>query len=124
MNNQHRTHVAPPSPSPGVWFGVVIGLIGGLALGAFGFGGRPTSASSMDVSVNLGELAGITTDGGTEDVLIVIDQRAEQLMVYHVRAQTELQFLQRYSVRELFQNARLQFGRPSSPAPVPAPGGR
>ena len=127
MNNQHLTssdtgrHASRPSIGAGLVAGVLIGVCGMLAL-------RPAPANAtlnmMDVGTS-GDITALTTDGGSDDVLMLIDQRAEQLLVYHVRAQNDLQFVQRYALRELFTNGRLQFGsKPVSPAPATTPSGR
>ena len=111
------------SARTGVWLGIGMGLALGV-LASVLLRPAPVQAGLLEVSSS-GDVVALTTDGGAGDVLMVIDQRSEQVMVYHVRNQTDLQFLQRYSLRELFTSAKLQFGsRPNSPAPAPAPGGR
>lgn len=113
--------VRQPSIGAGLLVGVLLGALGVMAL-------RPSPASATLSTTDLGtsgDITALTTDGGSDDVLLLIDQRAEQLMVYHVRAQNDLQFVQRYALRELFTNARLQFGsKPVAPAPATSPGGR
>ena len=128
MNQPVSTPAATPTQSPSatrssVWLGLGIGLALGVLASTL-LRPAPVQAGMLEVSSS-GDVVALTTDGGTGDVLMLIDQRSEQVMVYHVRSQTDLQFLQRYSLRELFTSAKLQFGsRPNSPAPAPTPGGR
>lgn len=107
----------------GVWLGLAVGVAVGV-LGSVLLRPVPAQAGMLEVSSS-GDVVALTTDGGAGDVLMVIDQRSEQVMVYHVRNQSDLQFLQRYSLRELFTSGKLQFGaRPNSPVPASPPGGR
>ncbi len=119
MNQPNSTSAA----KAGVWLGLGVGLALGV-LASILLRPSPAQASTLEVSSS-GDVVALTTDGGAGDVLMVIDQRSEQVMVYHVRNQSDLQFVQRYSLRELFTSAKLQFGsRPNAPAPAAAPGGR
>jgi len=127
--NQPTSHSATqPSQSQsaaraGVWLGLGVGLAIGVLASTL-LRPAPAQAGMLEVSSS-GDVVALTTDGGAGDVLMVIDQRSEQVMVYHVRNQSDLQFLQRYSLRELFTGGKLQFGsRPNSPAPAATPGGR
>ena len=54
-----------------------------------------------------GEFTMLTTDSGTEEVLVVLDNRSEQLLVYHIRAQKTLELMQNVSVSKMFESARL-----------------
>lgn len=53
-----------------------------------------------------GEIVALTADSGSEDALLVLDNRAERLMVYK-QTQTGLQLFASESVRDLFVRARL-----------------
>lgn len=64
-----------------------------------------------DVASQAGEFAALTTDAGSDDLLIVLDQRAEALLVYHVKNQTSLEFRGREDLRDLFIQARRAAGR-------------
>lgn len=59
---------------------------------------------------HVGEYAVLTTDGGNEEVLLVLDQRAEELYVYRVENQSVVELLARESLPELFAAARLGLG--------------
>ncbi len=123
--NSNRPGSARPAGRPSIGAGLLVGVLIGIS-GMLAFRPAPANATlnMMDVGTS-GDITALTTDGGSDDVLMLIDQRAEQLLVYHVRAQNDLQFVQRYALRELFTNGRLQFGsKPVSPAPASTPGGR
>ena len=51
-------------------------------------------------------LVTMTANGGNEDLLIVLDNRSEQLSVYRVLNQSSLQMLQRVDLPTLFEAAR------------------
>ncbi|MBK7403179.1 MAG: hypothetical protein IPJ41_00755 [Phycisphaerales bacterium] len=51
-------------------------------------------------------LVTMTAKGGNEDVLLVIDNRSEQLMVYKVNQQNAVDLLQRVELPKLFEAAR------------------
>jgi hypothetical protein len=53
-----------------------------------------------------GEIVALTADSGSEDALLVLDNRAERLMVYK-QTQNGLQLFSSESVRDLFVRARL-----------------
>lgn len=64
-----------------------------------------------------GDLAMLTCDGGSADVLLVLDQQAEELLVYAPRTVQSLDLRGRYSLRQLFAEGRARGG---SPMPLPA----
>ncbi len=51
-------------------------------------------------------LVAMTAQGGSEDILLVLDNRTEQLSVYKVGNQTALELVQRLALPDLFQSAR------------------
>lgn len=129
MQQAPRTgKVAAPTFSAAwlIAFGIGGALIGWLGAGGAASTGAAAYATSTEFDVAHSEdLVALTCDGGTDDVLLVIDQRSEQMMVYYPRTQTELQFVQKYALRELFTSARLQYGdRSTSPAPASSPSPR
>lgn len=65
---------------------------------------RPASAE-MVTTID-GEMVALTADGGSEDVLVVLDNRAERIMVYK-QMQTGLQLFASENLRDLFNRARL-----------------
>lgn len=92
----------------GLWISAAV--LAGLAML---LGGRLLSPvpAYADVASQAGEFAALTTDAGTDDLLIVLDQRAEALLVYHVKNQTSLEFWGREDLRDLFIQARRAAGR-------------
>lgn|GEM_PF-1936179 len=59
-----------------------------------------------------GDFAAMTSDGGDQDLLMVLDQRAEELLIYRPDGPRSLDFVGRASLRELFVEARLGSGLP------------
>lgn len=51
-------------------------------------------------------LVAMTAQGGNEDVLLVIDNRSEQLMVYKVNPQNTIDLVQKVDLPTLFASAR------------------
>ncbi len=70
-----------------------------------------TMEARADVAAWGNEFAALTTDIGSEDLVVVLDQRAEQLLMYHVRNQNAIEFRGRQSLSELFLEARRAAGR-------------
>ncbi len=70
-----------------------------------------TWEARADVVAAGGEFAALTADTGSEDILVILDQRAEQLLVYGVRNQNAIEFRGRQSVSELFLEARRASGK-------------
>ena len=80
-----------------------------LASGHRLIGGTPALA---DVTSMTGDYVVATVNGGTDDVLVVLDHRTETLLVYRLSNQTNFELRSRQSVREMFINARA--GSPAS----------
>jgi hypothetical protein len=70
-------------------------------------GALPGNSARAEMVSHAGEFTAMTTDSGTEEVLVVLDNRSEQLMVYHIRAQKTLELMQNVSVGKMFESARL-----------------
>ncbi len=64
-----------------------------------------------DAAVRSNDHAMITTKAGPDEVLVVIDDRAETLLVYEVINQSEVRLSSRESLPKLFEAARDQRGR-------------
>lgn len=90
-------------------------------------GGAPAAASYADLVASGGDFVALAVDGGNEDVLVVLDQRTEELLVYQPRAQSSVEFKGRQSLREVFYTARRTAGLPDigpgRPATPSGPGG-
>ncbi len=65
----------------------------------------PEPALAEMVASNPGDVVALTADSGSEDVLLVLDNRAERLMVYKL-TQNGLQLYSSEPLRELFTRAR------------------
>ncbi len=93
-----RAAPAPTPSGPGLLLGQLVG--GGARTGGM-------AAAS-------GSLVALTADAGTEDILLVLDNRTEELLVYNVPNPTTVQLLQRLNLAQLFTQARARsLGRPS-----------
>ena len=64
------------------------------------------NAARAEMVAHAGEFTAMTSDSGTEELLVVLDNRSEQLMVYRLRAQQALELLQNLSVAKVFESAR------------------
>lgn len=66
-----------------------------------------TPAAYADlVSLRVGDQSMMTFNGGNDDVLMVLDSRAEQIVTYRVRQQQQLELLNAYSLPEMFSTAQ------------------
>jgi hypothetical protein len=54
-----------------------------------------------------GEFTVLTSESGSEEVLLVIDNRREQLLVYKVVNQSSLELFARHDLARMFMDARL-----------------
>jgi hypothetical protein len=48
----------------------------------------------------------LTFDAGNDDVLLVMDSRAEQLFAYRVRNQNSFELIEPYDLKDMFLRAR------------------
>ncbi len=85
-------------------------VVAALGIGTLGEAWRAVEARA-DVAAWGGDFAALTTDIGSEDLVVVLDQRAEQLLLYRVRNQNAIEFAGRQSVADLFLEARRSAGR-------------
>lgn len=65
----------------------------------------PSIGSFGEVS-EMGDFVMLTADGGSDEILIVIDSRAEQIYVYDVQNQQQVRFLERRSLATVFEVAK------------------
>lgn len=65
----------------------------------------PASAQADMVS-KAGEYTVLSTNAGSEDIIIVLDNRAEELMAYKIVNQSSIQLLQKTSLPETFIRGR------------------
>lgn len=59
-----------------------------------------------EMVVDSGHLVTMTAHGGNEDLLLVLDNRAETLSIYKVGQNSTLEMVQREDLPELFSSAR------------------
>lgn len=70
----------------------------------------PSPAQGAVVSQS-GTFTIMTADGTNEDLLIVMDGRSEQMLVFRTERLQELQLLQKLSLPQVFADARAKSGR-------------
>ena len=93
------------------WVGCAI--VAFLAIIALRLGPSGASVAHAEMVVDKNGYTMMTTDGGNDEVLVVVDSRAEMVMVYRVSPQGGLDLLDREPLSELFTRARAQsLGRP------------
>lgn len=97
----------------GQWLWVSAGVMAALVVvqGA-GLLDRPAIA---EMTASAGGYTIMTTDGGSNEVGLVIDERNETLLVYSVKNRREVRLENRQSLPELFTRARAQAGHPARP---------
>lgn len=119
MNPTTPTHpTTPVSARPGVW--TVALALSALALAAcLGWqlarnaGPRPVSlppgaalAMAAGVVSSSNEFTLLTADGGSEDILFILDGRGESLLAYRVANQSRLDLVRRWDLKQLFTEGR------------------
>lgn len=66
-----------------------------------------TPAAFADLtSLKAGDQSMLTFNGGNDDILLVLDSRAEQIITYRIRQQQQLELLNVYSIPEMFLTAQ------------------
>lgn len=69
-------------------------------------------SAHAEMTATTGGYSALTTDGGSDEVLVVTDDRSESLMVYQVLSGKKLELLAKHELPDLFRGARAQFGQP------------
>jgi len=64
------------------------------------------SAARAEMVSGSGGYTVMTADGGTDEVLLVLDERNEELFVYRVENQRSVDLQERVSLTKLFADAR------------------
>lgn len=108
------SHQSPSGTDPRAgWLWVSAGVLAALTIvqGA-GLLDRPAYA---DMTSNTTGYTIMTTDGGSDETVIVIDDRQEALLVYRHQNRERLQLLDREPLPELFTRARANSGLPPRP---------
>ena len=91
-------------------------LIAGLALAAVGLGAVLASGVASGLGEGSPALAGIVSEAGSttilstevsnEDIVLVLDARTEELIVYRTDLQKGMELLQRLNMPQVFSDAR------------------
>ncbi len=95
----------------GGWLWVSAGVLSALILvqGA----GLLDSSAHAEMAISSGAYAMMTSDGGNDEILVVVDSSQESLMVYRSDRNLGLQLLERENLAGLFERARARaMGRP------------
>jgi len=91
---------------PAQWLWLTAGVLAGLIVvqGA----GMLESEAVADMTTTTQSYSMMTTDGGTDEVLVIVDSRQESLMIYRVDSSNQLQLYKREQLGPLFSRARAQ----------------
>ena len=73
-----------------------------------GWGVLESAAMANPMVSHVGGITMLTTDGGTDEILVVLDNRTEMLMVYRVDNSSAVELLQRTPVGAMFTDARIK----------------
>ncbi len=116
LADAHTQPVPQPAPQPARqagWLWISAGVLAALTLvqGA-GLLDRPARAEM--VSEKSGYVL-MTTSGGTDQILAVLDERNESIMIYAVANRRQLVLQDRQSLPEMFVRARANAGLPPRP---------
>lgn len=71
-------------------------------------GWQGSQQARAEMVTQTAQLTVMTADGGNEDVLLILDGRAENLSVYRVQNQNTLDLFKRYELPKVFGDARTQ----------------
>lgn len=104
---------ARPTAHHGGWLWVSAGVLAALTIvqGA-GLLDRPAYA---EMTSRAGSYVAMTTDGGSDEILVVIDDRNEYLLVYRNENRQRLSLAAREALPDLFTRARARSGLPARP---------
>ncbi len=87
-------------------------LLAALVVMQLGRGGSvPFEQQALaEMVASVGDYSIMTTDGGNEELLFVLDNRNEQMMVYKVDQQKTMSLLAREELNNVFAAARSKLG--------------
>jgi hypothetical protein len=110
MKNIHRNESRLSVDRSG-WLWVSAGVLAALIV-VQGSGVFESTARAEMATTN-GAYSMMTTDGGNDEILFVVDSRQESLMVYRTDGMKSLKMLEREDLSSLFSRARARaMGRP------------
>lgn len=104
---------SPPAHRSGNWLWVSAGVLAALVVvqGA----GLLDRTAKAEMVADKGGYVLMTTEGGSDEMMLVIDERNETLMVYKVENQRRVELQDRQVLPDLFNRARAQAGYPARP---------
>lgn len=109
-SEQSAVQVKQVTRQPG-WLWVSAGVLAALIL--VQGGGFFESTARAEMATTSGSYSIMTTDGGNDEILVVVDSRQESLMVYRTMNNRSLKLLEREELSSLFARARARtIGRP------------
>lgn len=104
-----------PTLSTDGWLTASALALGGLL--AFLWVSRPTAPAPFESSALAGPMVShaggvtlMTSDAGTDEVLVVLDARTESMLVYRVDSSSVFELLQRASLPQMFTDAKTKSG--------------
>jgi hypothetical protein len=109
LEQSNEIHTAAEYESQGVvkqpgWLWVSAGILAALIV--VQGGGLFESKAYAEMSTTSGSYSMMTTDGGNDEILVVVDSRQESLMVYRSMNGTTLEMLEKEELSSLFSRAR------------------
>lgn len=104
-----------PSLSADGWLAASALALGGVLL--FLWSSRPAGPSPFESTALAGPMVAhaggvtlMTSDAGTDEVLVVLDARTESMLVYRVNSSSTFELLQRASLPQMFTDAKTKSG--------------
>lgn len=110
-NNTSFSATSARRLAPTVWLWASAFVLAGLLivqLGRIGGDGTGISAplftptAKADLISKVADQTMLTFNAGNDDVLVILDTRAEQMLTYRIKNQTTLELINVYSLPELF----------------------
>ena len=108
MNNTTTRNTGDRPTLRGVLWATAALLTAGILLRAGG-GSFFEQSAAADMIGASGDYTAMTTNGGVEELLFLIDGRNETLMVYRVQNGRQVQMMERQDLRSLFTTARAAY---------------
>ncbi len=102
-NDEARTRWSPH----GVLWASAFVLAGLVVVQASRLGGE----ARAEMVSRVGEMTLLTAATGSEEILLALDNRHEQVLVYKVVNQTSVELFQKYDLARVFSDARSRSGR-------------
>lgn len=104
-------HTVPNTGRQPGWLWVSAGVLAAMIV--VQGGGFFESTARAEMATTSGSYSIMTTDGGNDEILVVVDSRQESLMVYRTENGRTLKMLEREELSSLFSRARARaVGRP------------